>query len=114
MPDPRKTVLRPEQSQQDILRALAQKHLMDATSKASAELGMTGASFVILGIAIWGQELSELDQGAAARMLQAIGTIYDPAASKRQKEAAEIKRRKAVNTIFAALDLEMAQPAGAA
>jgi hypothetical protein len=112
--DPRKKILRPETAAQDQMRDRALDHLLHITETASEDLGITGASFVVMGIAIWGGELSQLDQRAAAKMFQAIGTLYDPAATPRQKEVAEIKRKKAVDKLFAAIDLEMSKPEGTA
>ena len=112
--DPRKKVIRPDADAQDAMREIALAHLMSATEAGSKALGCTGASFVVLGISIWGGELAGLDARAAAQMMRAIGDIYDPATSVARKAHAEKKRRAAVNRLFAALDLEMAKPEGQA
>ena len=88
MPAPRTTIIRPEAAEQDAMRTRAQIHLQNITATAVHDLKITGAPFVVMGVVIWGAELSELDQRAAANMFAAIGTIYDPTTTERQKQAA--------------------------
>lgn len=114
MNDPRKPVVRHSPQQQAADRQLAYDHLCSVTEQGAKALGCTGASFVILGIGIWAQEIAELDPKAAAQMLRSIADIYDPAVNDTGKARAERKRRAAVNRIFNALDLQMAQPGGRA
>lgn len=112
--DPRKTIIRPDQEAQNAMRQIALAHLRAVTEEGAKAIGCTGASFVVMGIAIWGAELAELDARAAAQMMRAIGDLYDPASSAAKKAHAEKKRRAAVTRLFAALDLEMARPEGRA
>lgn len=114
MTDPRKPVHRPDQAAQDAAREVAYEHLLAATEAGAKAIGCTGASFVILGIGIWGSELAELDAKAASQMLRSIADLYDPASNHTKKIQAEKKRRAAVNRLLAAVDLEMSKPEGAA
>lgn len=114
MADPRKPVHRPDQATQDAMRKIAYEHLLAITEQGSKAMGCTGASFVILGIGIWGSELAELDAKAAAQMLRSIADLYDPSSNETKKIRAEKKRKAAVNRLLAALDLEMATPEGQA
>lgn len=110
----RKTVRRPDKEEQDRQRALALEYLLAVTEEGSKALGCTGASFVLIGLGIWIEELSELDRRATAQMLRAIADIHDPGSNDIKKAKAEKKRRHAVERIFAALDLVMAEPTGRA
>lgn len=112
MTDPRKTVYRPDADTQNAAREIALAHLIGATEEGAKAIGCTGASFVILGIGIWTSELAELDGRASAQMLRALADLYDPASNHTKKQHAEKKRRAAVSRLFAALDLDMATPAG--
>lgn len=114
MPDPRKPVNRPDPAAQDAVRSMAHAYLLDVTALGSKAIGCTGVSFVLMGIGIWAAELSELDRKAVAMLFAALSVIYDPSASDAQKMRAERKRRKAVNRLFAALDLEMTPAQGRA
>ena len=58
--------------------------------------------------------IRELDQAATAKMLAALATLYDPAASDIKKAHAERKRRAAVDKIFQAVDLGMTPAKGRA
>lgn len=114
MTDPRKTIHRPDRDAQDAMREIARAHLLAVTEQGSKAIGCTGASFVILGIGMWGAELAELDAKAAGQMLRAIADLYDPASNQAKKIRAEKKRRAAVAKLLSALDLEMAKPEGRA
>ncbi|WP_420415894.1 hypothetical protein [Marinovum algicola] len=114
MTDPRKPVQRPDTATQDAARRIAYAHLLSVTEEGAKALGCTGASFVILGMAIWARELAELDPKAAVQMLRSIADIYDPTLNTTKKARAERKRRAAVDRLLAAVDLEMAQPMGRA
>lgn len=112
--DPRKPIHRPDEGSQDIIRQIAHAHLMECTTMGAKALGCSGASFVMLGIAIWAAELAELDRRAAAQMLAAIADLYDPASNDTKKRHAEKRRRQAVDRLHAAVDISMAKPAGTA
>lgn len=114
MTDPRKPVHHPDAAEQDAARKIAYTHLLAVTEEGAKAVGCTGASFVILGMAIWGSELAELDAKAAAQMLRSIADIYDPTLNATKKMRAEKKRRAAVDRLLAAVDLDMAQPKGSA
>jgi hypothetical protein len=112
--DPRKPIHRPDEAEQDRIRRIALRHLLTVTEQGAREIGCTGAAFVVMSIPIWLSELSELNPRAAAKMMQALGVIFDPAAGDIKKRNAERHRRAAVAAIFAALDLEMNPPQGRA
>lgn len=114
MTDPRKPTSRPQGEAENHIRATAYQHLMAATQSGSQAIGCTGASFVVLGLGLWASELAELDQAATAKMLAALATLYDPAASDIKKAHAERKRRAAVDKIFQAVDLGMTPAKGRA
>lgn len=114
MTDPRKPVFRPDDAQRQAAREVAYSFLLSATENGAKALGCTGASFVIIGLGLWAQELSELDAPALAQMLRSLADIYDPASSDPRKTFAERKRRTAVETLLAAVDMQMATPAGRA
>lgn len=112
--DPRKPIHRPDEAEQDRIRRIALRHPLTVTEQGAREIGCTGAAFVVMSIPIWLSELSELDQRAAAKMMQSLGVIYDPSASNIKRQHAERKRRAAVERLFASLDLEMNPPQGRA
>lgn len=112
--DIRNPIHRPDETEQARIRATALQHLLTATEQGSREIGCTGAAFVVIGMGIWMSELSELDNRAAAQMMQALGVIYDPSSSHIKRQHAERKRRAAVAKLFAALDLEMNPTRGSA
>tara|TARA_R100001086_G_scaffold239581_1_gene165097 strand:- start:319 stop:666 length:348 start_codon:yes stop_codon:yes gene_type:complete len=115
MTDPRKPVHTPETEQANAAaRKVALDILADATLTGARALGCTGASFVLMGIGIWGRELCELDAKATAQMFRAIGDIYDQASNHTKLLNAEKRRKTAVRKLFAALDLEMANTEGSA
>lgn len=112
MPDPRKAVIRPEKSAQEQMRSIAHQHLLAVTEIASEAMGISGASFVVLGMGIWAAELNELDAKATSQMLWALSVIHDSKANHTKKSHAEKKRRAAVEKLFSALDIEMVTPQG--
>lgn len=112
MPDPRKPVFQPDHQQSESVRTKVRAILMAATEIGSEQMGMNGASFVITGIGVWATELAELDGRATARMLRAIATLFDPQADDNQMRRAEDERAKAARSLFAALDLQMAEAKG--
>ena len=112
--DPRKPIHRPDEATQSAARDMAYAHLLAVTEEGARSIGCTGASFVIMGMGIWGGELSELHPRAAAQMMRALADIYDPATNPTQKARAEKKRRAAVDKLLAAVDLDMADPRGSA
>lgn len=114
MHDPRKPIRREDEAAQEATRQVAHAHLLAVTQEGARAIGCTGASFVILGMGIWGAELAELDPKAAAQMLRSLGDLYDPAVNQTGKIRAEKKRRKAVVRLLATVDLEMAEPHGSA
>jgi hypothetical protein len=114
MSDPRKRVQRPEGDDADRMREIAYTYLLACTEKASEAIGCTGASFVILGVGIWANELAELDARAARQMFDALGDLFDPSASDRKKAHAERRRRAAVNKLLAAVNLAMSEAGGRA
>ncbi|OWU80453.1 hypothetical protein ATO1_08900 [Phaeobacter sp. 22II1-1F12B] len=87
---------------------------MAVTEEGAKNIGCTGASFVILGLGIWAEELAELDGKASAQMLRALADLYDPTSNQPKKFNAEKKRRSAVDRLLAAVDLDMATPGGRA
>ncbi len=86
---------------------MAYDHLTTATISGAQAIGCTGASFVIIGISLWLEELNELDPRATSQMLSALSVIHDPKANLTQKARAERRRRAAVDKLFAAVDLTM-------
>jgi len=110
--DPRKPVQRPDPDMQGAIRGRVYEHLLAVTEAGARSIGCTGASFVIMGVGIWGAELSELHPRAAAQMMRALADIYDPATNPTQKARAEKKRCAAVNKLLATVDLHMANPRG--
>ncbi len=112
MVDPRKRVLRPEPQQADAIRDVVHQHLLAATDVGARAIGSTGASFVVIGMGLWASELAELDARATAQYLRAVADLLDPRLNDNQKRRAEQERSKAVRKIYAALDLEMSEPAG--
>ncbi|MGR3452509.1 hypothetical protein [Pseudooceanicola sp.] len=114
MSDPRRPVNRPDAATQDVVREIAYAHLLAVTEEGAKAIGCTVASFVLLGLGIWARELAELDGKASAQMLRALADIYDPAANHTKKAHAEKKRRAAVEKLLAAVDLDVAAPAGRA
>ncbi len=114
MSDPRKPIQRPDADAQGALRNAVHQHLLKCVEVGARDTGMTGASFVLVGIGVWAAELSELDQKAVSQMFAALAVIYDPTANHTKKAHAERKRRAAVRKLFAALDLQMATPEGTA
>ena len=114
MGDPRKPIHRPDEAEQSRLRQIAYEHLLDCTEKGSRALGMTGASFVILGVGMWINELTERDHRATAQMLEALTVLADPKAPPKKKQHAERKRRAAVAKLLAQVDLEMNPAEGSA
>ncbi|MEN5275808.1 hypothetical protein ABE527_02550 [Brucella sp. TWI432] len=114
MTDPRKTVVRPSaQGQVQILKDV-EDLLLEATAAAAQRLGMSGASFVMIGMGVWAAELAEVNGPSSAKFIRALGTIFDPDASPMQKEAAEVERSKALHEIYATVDMLTSTPAGRA
>lgn len=114
MTDPRKPIVRPDPETQEVQREIAYAHLIECTTQGARSIGCTGASFVILGLRIWAQELAELDGKASAQMLRALADIFDPSSNHKKKLHAEKKRRAAVQRLLAAVDLDMSTPSGRA
>ncbi len=114
MADPRKPIHRPDGPELVAIRNIAHKHLLRVTSAAAQEIGCTGAAFVLMGIGMWAEELSELDAKAASQILVSLATIFDPNANSTKKMLAEKERRAAVKKLLSALDLEMSEPEGTA
>lgn len=114
MIDPRKPIQQPSPSENTVLRDIIHSHLLACTERGAQATGLTGATFVLGGMGVWAQELSELDGRATAQFLESLAVIFDPKAKHQQKVKAEKRRRAAVKKILAALDLEMATPAGSA
>ncbi|AET73324.1 hypothetical protein EMVG_00038 [Emiliania huxleyi virus PS401] len=112
--DPRKPVHRPDNAAQDEARNIAYSHLLAVTEVGAKAVGCTGASFVVMGLGIWAAELAELDARNTSRMLHALADLYDPASNDTKRIKAEKKRRAAVLRLFAAVDLDMAEPGGRA
>lgn len=114
MSDPRKPIIYPSGHAELDIRKVAHRHLINVCEAGGRDLGCTGASFMVISIGIWLQELDELDAAATSKMLAALSTIHDPNANPIKKSHAEKKRRAAVKKLFAVLDIEMATPAGSA
>ncbi|CAM5574912.1 hypothetical protein MAUB1S_09663 [Mycolicibacterium aubagnense] len=112
MTDPRKPVLSvATEHRQDVLDAV-HRTLLAATSVGAKEIGATGASFVIIGIGVWAQELTELDGRATAKLFRAMADILDPRTNEHQKRRAEKDRAQAVRDIYSAIDLDMTEVRG--
>ncbi len=114
MVDPRKPVHTPDEGQQALVRKIVHQHLMTCTAAGAQEIGCSGASFVMLGIAEWVSELAYLDPKATSQMLAALSVLYDPRSNEAQKRRAEEKRRSAVRKLHTAVDIDMATPGGSA
>jgi len=114
MADPRKPIMQPDEAESVRLHKIAYDHLRECTKKGAQATGTTGASFVILGLAIWTDELAELDYRATAQMLDALTILYDPKAPPKKKEHAERRRRAAVAKLLAQVDLDMNSTEGSA
>tara|TARA_R110002049_G_scaffold45609_10_gene133020 strand:+ start:520 stop:864 length:345 start_codon:yes stop_codon:yes gene_type:complete len=112
--DPRKPVNHPTGEAAGDVREIARQHLLKATENGAKDIGCTGASFVMVGLGIWTSELMELDARATSQLMHALAVFADPSANQTKKMHAERKRAAAVRKLFAALDIEMAPPAGTA
>ncbi len=112
MNDPRKPIKSLTDGTADHLRSIAHDKMLDMTSVGAKAVGCTGASFVFLGLGIWAEELAELDPKAAVQFFSAVAVLIDPNANHAKKLRAEKKRAAAVKSLFAAVDLDMANLAG--
>lgn len=112
--DPRKPVLTPIGDQGEAVLNLVYRHLMTITEVGAKNTGMTGASFVMAGFALWARDLAELDHKALQKLMSALVVLLDPKANEKQKETAEKKRADAVRRLLAAVDLDMTKTAGSA
>lgn len=112
--DPRKRVERPEGTHADLVRLAVHDILITATSEGCKATGVSGASFVLIGLGTWIMELAEVEPAATAKMLRALADYYDPASPEIAKTYAETRRKEAVDAIFAAADLDMAKAEGSA
>lgn len=112
--DPRKPVHQPAEELQITVRDIARAHLLAVTETGARAIGCSGASFVMIGMALWAAEMAELDPKATAKLLRSLGTIYDPKSSDNQKRAAEIMRHAAVKQLHYAVDIDMAKSEGKA
>lgn len=112
MHDPRKPVQSPAPEQSNAVLDGVHRILLASTEVGAKNLGMTGCSFVVIGMGVWTAELTELDGRATAKYLRALADIFDPRTNDNQKRRAEKDRSQAVRDLYAALDLEMAETKG--
>jgi len=112
MADPRKPIRMATEEEAGRLRHEVHQVLLASTEVGASTLGMTGCSFVVIGIQLWAAELAELEERATARYLRALADFFDPGAPQHHKQRAEKRRATAVRDIFAALDLEMSEAMG--
>jgi hypothetical protein len=112
MNDPRKPVRTPPAEQGREMLNLVHEHLLAATEVGAKAIGATGATFVIVGVGVWASELTELDARATAKYFRALADIFDPKTNPSQKARADKDRSQAVRSLYAALDLVMAEAKG--
>lgn len=114
MSDPRKEVKQLSADEGKAIRDIAQAVMLRATEEGASALGITGASFTLLGLGVWIQEWSELNPRATSKMLRALADLYDPSSNDVKRAFAEKKRSAAVKDLFGTLDLEMKDTKGSA
>jgi hypothetical protein len=112
MADPRKPVVTPALQYHAAILDKVHARLLAVTAAGAKDIGANGASFVVIGIAVWARELAELDGRAMAKYFRALADLYDSRTNDNQKLRAEKDRAQAVRALFAALDLEMAEAEG--
>lgn len=112
MNDPRKPVLKQSPEREEAIRQLVLGHLFNATQLASAEIGCTGAAFVLISAGIFLGELTEINQRAAVDYYRALADMSDPSLDERARGEANMRRSAALKEIYASLDLFMAGAQG--
>ena len=114
MTDPRRPVYRPDHDTQAVIRQMVNHFLTEATSVGCKAIGCTGAAFVTTAITLWTEEMAEVDARNTARFYRALADLCDPDVSDAVRKQAARRRHKAIDGMYASLDMLMATPEGQA
>lgn len=104
----------PEGEELEVVTEIIERHLFHAVEAGAEEVGCSGLSFVLAGMACWGRELVEIDRAAARDLFDAWARLMAETGEGAAKRRAEEDRAKAVRRLFHAANLMFSVPEGRA